>query len=247
MTAEVLNAILAEVQPIFDEKKFENKGEYYANDQYAVKFEHDQNNKVLKLFVAPVTDGEVQEYQNLSTYLFEDETYLKDATCAGLDFADTIRTKCGYKRNTRQITGTIAIPKGKSDGNNIDTYTGKILAVYPEHKQDYQDHIAKYGKFLYVDFYASVIAPTVKKVFESGAKKQISKIVDVLDEMYCKGDKICGDIAVGIILCGAADFDTQKAESIKAALEDRKYLKTAFSSYFELSLKSPKVKEMLKK
>ena len=247
MNAEVLNAIIAEVQPIFDEKQFENKGEYYANGDYAVKFEHDTANKVLKLFVAPMVDGKPEEFQNLSTYLFEDETYLKDATCAGLDFADTIRTKCGYKRNTRQITGTIAVPKGKSEGNNIDTYTGKILAVYPEHKQDYQAHMAKYGKFLYVDFYATIIAPTVKKVFESGAKKQISKIVEVLDEMYCKGDKICGDIAVGIVLCGAADFDPQMAENIKTALQDRKYLKNAFSSYFELSLKSPKVKEMLKK
>ena len=194
-----------------------------------------------------MVDGKPEEFQNLSTYLFEDETYLKDATCAGLDFADTIRTKCGYKRNTRQITGTIAVPKGKSEGNNIDTYTGKILAVYPEHKQDYQAHMAKYGKFLYVDFYATIIAPTVKKVFESGAKKQISKIVEVLDEMYCKGDKICGDIAVGIVLCGAADFDPQMAENIKTALQDHKYLKNAFSSYFDLSLKSPKVKEMLKK
>ena len=247
MNAEVLNAIITEVQPIFDEKQFENKGEYYANGDYAVKFEHDTANKVLKLFVAPMVDGKPEEFQNLSTYLFEDETYLKDATCAGLDFADTIRTKCGYKRNTRQITGTIAVPKGKSEGNNIDTYTGKILAVYPEHKQDYQAHMAKYGKFLYVDFYATIIAPTVKKVFESGAKKQISKIVEVLDEMYCKGDKICGDIAVGIVLCGAADFNPQMAENIKTALQDHKYLKNAFSSYFDLSLKSPKVKEMLKK
>ena len=69
--------------------------------------------------------------------------------------------------------------------------------------------------------------------------------MDVLAEMFNEGDKMVGDVIVGVILTGAANFDKQREEIIISFLDEHKYLKTATQSFFALARKDKKIKQML--
>ena len=67
----------------------------------------------------------------------------------------------------------------------------------------------------------------------------------MLSDMFNEGDKMVGDIIVGVILTGAANFDKARQELILEHLNDYKYLKPAVFNYFALANKDKKIKEML--
>ncbi len=244
MNENIKKIIIDELQPIITEKGFVEKDGVYSNSEYAFKVEHDCDNKLLKFFVATVEEGEIKEFSEASAFLFENEEDQKDARSAGLDFLDTAKTKFGIRQG-RYTGGNIALPKSTSSTPDIEALTAKILNIYPEFKETYKSEVALYGDFLFIDFYKTYIAPRVREVIDSGNKKQISKVMNVLAEMFNEGDKMVGDVVVGVILTGAANFDKAREEAILAALEEHKFLKVAAQSFFNLARNDKKIKKML--
>lgn len=244
MNENIKKIIIDELQPLISEKGFSEKDGVYSNNEYAFKVEHDSEAKLLKLFVANVENNEVKDFSEASAFLFENEEDLKDARSAGLDFLDTAKLKFGIKAGRYQGVN-IALPKSTAQTPDVEALTAKILNIYPEFKETYKEHVSSYGAFLYIDFYKTYIAPKVKEVVDSGNKKQIKKLMDVLAEMFNEGDKMVGDVIVGVILTGAANFDKQREEIIISSLDEHKYLKTATQSFFALARKDKKIKQML--
>ena len=244
MNENIKKIIIDELQPIITEKGFSEKEGVYSNNEYAFKVEHDSDNKLLKFYVATVNEGVVSEFSEASAFLFENEEDVKDARSAGLDFLDTAKNKFGI-RAARYRGANIALPKSTSSTPNVEALTAKILNIYPEFKESYKAHVSSYGDFLFIDFYKTYVAPKVREVVDSGNKKQIGKVMSVLAEMFNEGDKMVGDVVVGVILTGAADFDKEREAKIIDALEEYKFLKVATQSFFALAHKDKKIKKML--
>ncbi len=244
MNEKIKKIILDEMQPLITEKGFIEEKGVFSNNEYAFKVEHDSDAKLLKLFVAVKENDEIKDFQEASAFLFEDEEDVKDARSAGLDFLDTAKIKFGIKASRFQ-GANIALPKSTSSTPDVEALTAKILNVYPEFKDAYKNHVSEYGDFLYIEFYKTFVAPKVREVVDSGNKKQIKKIMDLLSEMFNEGDKMVGDVIVGVILTGAANFDKDRETAILSSLDEYKFLKPAVSSFFALARKDKKIKQML--
>ncbi len=202
MENKCLEAVLAEMKPLLDGQKFVADGEIYKSDTKAVQICFDEATKMFILKVADITEGESGEFAVLSSWLFEDDQTVKDAAAVGIDFADTLRKHLGLKKNTRDASVNIALPTvEKGDAVTITTLTQKLLAFFPEYKDDYKESIAKYGKFLYQDFFITKFVPSIKALLadKSANKKQIKKLFDMLSELYVEGDGATVDQIVAII------------------------------------------------
>ncbi len=245
MTDNIQKILMAEIEPVIKEQGFLKADDVYKNETYAFKIEHSEEEKLLKLYCATVDNGEVGDFSEASAFLFEDPENERDAMSAGLDFVDTIKTRFGIK-NTKNANANIILPKAdKKKSPDIDSFTGTMLSVFPEFKETYKEEVERFGGFMAIDFYKRFIAPKAAEILLSNNRKQIKKLLSTLSDMYEQGDKIVGDIVVGIILTKAADFDKEKADIFLSYMDDYPYLKPAFKNYFELSVKDKKIKEML--
>ena len=140
MNVQVLDRILEQLNGIIDTADFkanEDKTEF-KNEKLAFKISHNEEKKLLILDVASVDEnGEVGEYQNASSWLFENEEDLRDADSAGMDFFDTLKGKVGLKNTRINRNGEIAMPSKEKSGSsyNIEAFCAKILAIYPQLKE----------------------------------------------------------------------------------------------------------------
>ncbi len=211
MDNKCFEAVLAEMKPSLDGQKFVVDGEIYKNDTKAVQVCFDEATKMFILKAADITDGEMGEFTVLSSWLFEDDQTAKDAAAVGIDFTDTLRSNLGLKKTTRDTTAAVALPTyEKGDAVTVTTLTQKLLAIFPEYKDDYKASVAKYGKFLYQDFFMTRFVPSIKAMLSNKAanKKPIKKLFDMLAELYVEGDAETVDQIVAII--AAAIYDNSE-------------------------------------
>ncbi len=217
MNIECYNAIIAEMQVLLDGQKFVKDGENFKNDSKAVKVFYDDERKTFNLAIADINEGEAGEFTTVNSWLFEEDQGPKDATSVGIDFADTLRSEMGIKKNSRSAADNIALPTAeKGDSVSLTTLTQKLLAVYPQYKDVYKAEVAKYGKFLYIDFYTRYFIPEIKNLLANpeANRKQLKKVFDMLDEIYVQGDSAATDTVVMVV--SAAVYGNDKA--IEAAI-----------------------------
>lgn len=210
MDNKCYEAVIAEMQPLLDGQKFIADGNVYKNETKTVKVCFDEESKLFSLWVADVTDGEMGEFSVLSSWLFEDDQTAKDAAAVGVDFADTLRSHMGLKKTTRDLSANIALPTfEKGDAVTVTTLTQKLLAIFPEYKDTYKASVAKYGKFLYQDFFMTNFVPSIKVLLSGKAanKKPIKKLFDMLSELYVEGDGETVDQIIAIIAAAIYDND----------------------------------------
>ena len=234
MNSQVQEKILEQLNAIIEIANFkavnEEKTEY-KNEKIAFKIAHDEEKKYLLLDLAVVgEDGEVGEYTNASSWLFENPEELRDAESAGMDFFDTLKSKIGMKGARINNNGGIAMPSKEKSGNsfNIEAFCAKMLAIYPSLKEEYKNHIAQYGSFLYVDFFKTHIVPQIEKLLDENNKKNIKKVFPVLDDVYINGDRTVQNVVVGVVLCGAVKENSARYDAAMEALADHQFLKAAF-------------------
>lgn len=231
MTNEVLSAILGSMQPVIDANKFSKRGDgCYQNEKLAFKIWHNEDAKLLVLEVASINEnGEIGEYTSESNWLFEEPDNIMDAESAGMDFADTLKNKLGVKRVRTGRSGEVALPSKKAgDARNIEALCAKLLAIFPQFKEDYKEHVAKYGRLLYINFFSNNFAPKVGEMLDQGNKKAIKKLLDMLADSYNLGDRASQNAVVGIILGGAVRGNRERYEKALSYLSDHPYLKIAF-------------------
>lgn len=250
MNSQVLEKITEQLSGIIEGASFKankDKSEY-KNEKVSFKISHDEERKLLLLDLAEVNaEGEVGEYSNISSWLFENPEDLRDAESAGLDFLDTLKGKLGIRNVRTGKNGEIVMPSKEKTGTsmNIEVFCAKTLSVYPQFKEEYKDHISKYGSLLYVEFFKSTLMKKASEILEENNKKNVKKLFAMLNELYLEGDRTVQNVVVGIVLCGGVGDSAERYEVASEALSGYQHLKNAFENILARYKKDKKLREML--
>lgn len=237
MNNKCRNAVISEMKSLLDSQGFVYENDYYKNETKAVKIDYDEVAKLYILSIANVVDGNIGEFSTASTWLFDENQTENDAKAVGVDFADTLRTAMGIKAS--RVSSNVALPTTeKGESINVLTLTQKLLAIFPQYKDDYKQEVADYGKFLYVDFLTSKFVPEIKDLISSKNKKQLKKLFDMLDEMYINGDSVTSDMVV-ILISSAVFGDSERIETAASFMEESKHMRTCVNEMLK-ELKSNK-------
>ena len=180
-------------------------GEDYSfkGETKAFKILYDEK-KQFCLQVADVNEGEIEAYNNKAAWLFDENHSNKDTLIIAEDFEETILKELGIKKQVVRSGSEVALPSKTVAGQapNIEGFTQKALAIFPEFKDTYKEEVEKNGEYLYVDFLKKTFVPKFREVIAAGNKKQISKIMDMLGKMYYEGDSTVSNVVVGVIIAG---------------------------------------------
>ena len=248
MDNKCFDAVIAEMKPLLDGQDFKLDGEVYKNSTKAVQVVFDDAAKMFILKVADITEDEIGEYAVLSSWLFDDGQTAKDAEAVGVDFADTLRSNIGLKKSTRTASAnSVALPTAeKGDSATITALTQKLLAIFPEYKEEYKANVAKYGKFLHQEFFMSNFVPAIKAMLDNKVvnRKPIKKLFDMFSALYVEGDGETVDQIVAII--AATVFENQEYIDIfKENTEESKHLQKAVEDLVSFIKSNKKLRQAL--
>ena len=233
--------VIEEMQPFFDEQGFKAAEDgSFKNDKKSVKVQYDESRQMYTLSAADVEDGNIGEYAEINAWLFDDSQNAKDAASVGIDFTATLRKSLGIKVK-RAGGAEVELPTLSKGGSvTITGFAKKMLDFFPVLKDEYKNHIAENGNFLYLNFFGEHLVPQLKSVLTSGNKKQIKKLFDLLDDLYVKGDKDTVNTIIAV-LCGAAYNDEKVTNAVKEMLEGDKHFLSSFENFLPVLPKSKKL------
>ena len=229
------------MEPLLSEQGFKagENGEF-SNDTKKVLVAYDEEKQMYRFSIADI-DG---DYKEVSAWLFDDSQNAKDASSVGIDFVATLRKELGITAK-RVGNNNIELPSASKSGNmTVTGFAKKMLDVYPTMKEEYKEHIAVYGNFLYINFFGESLVPNLKNTFENGSKKQIKKLYDVFEDAYLKGDKDTVNILVAV-LCAAAYKNENITAAIREMLEVDKHFLASFDNLLPIFHKNKKLANAL--
>lgn len=244
MDNKYFSNVIDEMQPFFDENGITEKDGVYCNDKKAITVCYDENRQMYVLSVADIEEGNIGEYSEINAWLFDDTQNARDAVAVGIDFVASLRKNFGIKHK-RPVNNAIDLPTASKDGTiNIQSFTKKVLDVFPALREEYKNHISIYGNFLYLNFFGEHLVPRLIRLFEEGTKKQIKKFFVIVDDAYNKGDKDTTNTTV-IILAAAAYNNDKVTEAIKEMLSENKHYLASFEMFLPVFAKNNKLKTAL--
>ncbi len=234
------NNVITEMKPFLDENGFKPNGDLFENDNKRIAVEYNEKLQTYSLSVATKDEeGNFGEMTAINSWLFDDSQNEKDAASVGIDFVVSLRKELGIK--SVRPTANVELPSATKGGNiTVTGFTKKMLDIFPVLKEDYKEHIAVYGNFLYINFFGEKLVPQLKTLFSSGSKKQIKKLYDVFADAYVKGDKDTVNVMIAV-LCAAAYKDDAVQKSIAEMLSVDSHFLMAYKSF---SVKFPKSKKL---
>ncbi len=245
MDSRYLENVIAEIKPFFEENGFCEFENGYKNDAKAVNVEYNEVRQMFVLSVADIEEGDIGEYRELNAWLFDDTQNAKDAVAVGIDFTASLRKELGIKIKRVANTNDVELPTATKSGNiTITGFTKKMLDIFPPLKEEYKNHIATYGNFLYLNFYGEHLVANFKKVFLTASTKQLKKFVDVLRDGYVKGDRDTVNIVVAL-LCAASYNDEEVASKIRASLAEDKHFLVSYENFIPVLEKNTKLRSVL--
>lgn len=214
----------------------DHENSMFKGEGKAYKVSYDEQKKVFSLAVLTIAeDGDEGASKTLSTWYFDEQSHgNNDTLCVAEDFVHAVAKDNGIKIVSSVENGLqeIALPQKAEAGTepNIEAFTQKFLAMFPQYKDTYRAMMAKYGSFLYVEFYKTYGIEKMKELManESANKKQLQKYFKMLGEMHYEGDSNVADVICTVILAGSfyddiTAFDTAATKY----LEDFPFLKAA--------------------
>ena len=248
MDNRYFDKVIEEMQPFLDEQSFKlSEDGSYKNDTRAVKVEYNESRQMYTLNVAEIADGEIGEFKEISAWLFDDSQTAKDAASVGMDFTASLRKNMGIKLKRTASGEEVELPTVSKIGSiTVTGFAKKMLDFFPPLKDEYKDHIAQYGNFLYLNFFGEHLVPHIKNVLSSGNKKQIKKLYDILGDMYVKGDKDTVNTIVAV-LCAAAYNDEKVQKTVEDMLAEDQHFLSSFKSFSAVMPKSKKLMAALVK
>lgn len=234
--------VIKELTPFFEEKEIKAQDDIFVSETKAISVKYDDARQMYTLSVAEINEGNVGEFTEINSWLFDDSQTARDASSVGIDFANSLRKEFGVK-HTR--AANIALPTAtKGDVINIAAFTKKMLDIFPALKDEYKDHIAIYGNFLYLNFFGEHLVPRLVRLFEEGTKKQIKKFYDVAEDAYVKGDRETVNTLVAVLT--AAAYKNEKATTaIKEMLDENKHFLNSFLYFIPYFAKDKKLLKAL--
>ena len=231
MDNRYIGKVIEEMSPFLSEHGFKKTGDNeYKSETNAVLVGYDEARQMYTLKMA----AEGGEYEEISAWLFDDSQTERDAASVGIDFTETLTEKLGVKKNSR-AERIVDMPTASKDGGDIATFTKKVLDVYPQFKEPYRAHIAKYGNFLYLNFFGETLVPQLKSTLASGDKREIKKIFSVFQNTYITGDKDTINAMLACIAAAVCNDDTAQ-KNLALTLEDNNHMLKAVTEL------APKVK-----
>ena len=238
--------VIGEMKTFIDENKFKQLSQgVYANETKRFEVRFDDKRQMFTLSVADIGEEET-ELREVNAWLFDETQNAKDAESVGMDFVNSLCKELGIKKS-RAAGSNIELPTASKSGSmTVSGFAKKMLDVFPSLKDEYKEHIAIYGNFLYINFFGEHLVPLMKNLFTNGTKKQIAKFYDVFDDAYLKGDR--DTVNIMIALLAAAAYEDQKVdERIKNMLSDNKHFLSSYNNFVPFFAKNKKLKEALLK
>lgn len=231
MDQKAYETIIAGLEPVLTSQEMAESPDapgVYLNGKHAVKVEYDEDKKLFKLFAAEVAEGKEVQFKELSAWLFDDSHTLRDAKAVAIDFEECLQTLFGLKKQASSLRD-VALPTKAASGEtpNIEALAQRFLAIFPQYKDTYREHMAQYGEFLFQDFFANTAAKKLQELCENPQKnkKQLQKFFDMLNEMYAEGDASVSSTVTYTILGNAFAGDVDKFDSLKEYMEACTYLR----------------------
>lgn len=225
--------VISEMQAFLDEQSFKlNEDGSFSNDKKAVMVNYDENRQMYILSVADYDEEQSAfgEYREVNAWLFDDTQNAKDAGSVGIDFVGSLRKELNIKIK-RSVSDSIELPSASKSGNmTVTGFAKKMLDVFPSLKDEYKNHIALYGNFLFINFFGEHLVPLMNELFSTGTKKQIKKLYDVFEDAYVKGDKDTVNIMVAL-LCAASYKNEAATEAIKEMLNENKHFLSSYTNF----------------
>lgn len=221
MDNRFLGDVLNEMQPFFDEQGFEAQDNgVFKSKTKAVKVEYNEDRQMFLLLSADITEDGEGEFSEANAWLFDDSQNAKDAQAVGIDFTETLRKDLGI-RHTRSANVAVELPASSKDGvMSVAGFTKKVLDIYPQFKDDYKAHVAKYGNFLYLDFFGYTLVPQIKATLKEGNKKSVKKLYELLENAYLMGDKETVNTVVAAVAAAACESEEIKTAAIAMLQSD---------------------------
>lgn len=245
MDNRFLENVLNEMQPFFDEHGFKACEEgVYKNEKLAARVEYSDERQMFVLYTADITEDGTAEFGEANAWLFDDSQNVKDAEAVGIDFTETLRSTLGIK-HTRSATVAVELPASSKDGiMTVAGFTKKVLDIYPQYKDEYKAHVAKYGNFLYLDFFSYTLVPQIKQTLKDGGKKPLKKLYELLENAYLTGDRDTVNTVVAV--CAAAAYgDEELKAAVIALLDEDKHLQRGVIEFIPVIAKNKKIKASL--
>ena len=224
--------------------------EYYTNADYAVRIEYNEESKLLELKNAPLQEGESSDFKVMSSWLLDENSDDRDKNSIANDFVDSLSELIGIKTSTVVSRNNVDLPskKSKADTIDIETMAARFLSLFPSHKDDYKDNVAKYSEFLYDKFFGEYAVAEFKRSLKEDDKKLITKMLDWLAECYIKGDEAVVNTVMYTVIGGSLADDEKLEKTFNSYVEaDKyKYLKNAAFYILQYLKKGDNAKKYLK-
>ena len=238
--------VIKELTPFFEANNITAKDDIFVGETKAISVKYDDARQMYTLSLAEIEEGNIGEFSEINSWLFDDTQNAKDASSVGIDFANSLRKEFGIK-HTRAANTNIELPTAvKGDVINISGFSKKMLDIFPTLKDAYKAHIGVYGNFLYLNFFGEHLVPLLTNLFENGTKKQIKKLYDVLGDYYVKGDKDTVNTIVAL-LCAASYNKESATASIREMLAEDSHFLTSYNNFIPVFAKNKKILSSLVK
>ena len=223
------------------------EGEYFADGKKAFKIsynyekeidslklipvfvnEYNDEKEMISLSTATLQEGESVEFKELSSWIMHADATERDMTSIKNDFVDTALENLGVKAS---VTGVkkVEMPAKKKNADNIDieSFTARFLAIFPEYKSEYKENVMKYGEFLYDEFYRVYGVLGIAKVFDEGNKRPIAKYFELLNLAYTTGEQTVSTTVVYSIICERLFSEKSYEKEMDLQLQKFPYLNKA--------------------
>ena len=218
--------VIKEMQPFFDQNGFKEIDGVYKSDKKVTSVEYNDERQMYILKTADIAEDGSYELAEANAWLFDDSQNAKDAEAVGIDFTSTLKAELGIK-HTRSATAASAVdlPTASKDGAyNVTAFTKKMLDVFPVLKDEYKAHVARYGNFLYLNFFGEKLVPQIKAVILENNKKNVKKLFDVFQNAYLQGDRDTVNTVVAVIAAACVGDDKVKENVISALGENNHFI-----------------------
>ncbi len=240
--------VIKELTPFIEEQGFKEADGVFSTESFAFKVEYNEDRQMYLLNTATITDGTVGDFNEASAWLFDDSQNARDAVAVGIDFTETLRSALGVKlaRTAHNAAGVDLPTVTKGSALNVSGFTKRVLDVFPQYKDAYKEHIALYGNFLYMDFFADTLVPQIREILEANNKKQVKKLFELLEHGYTKGDRETVDIVCAVIAAAICESAELKA-SADTMLENNTHFRDSVRNLTPIVAKKGKIYSALVK
>ena len=231
--------LIEKLLPFLTQQGFEQAEDVFVNEDKKVRIVYNNEKKLYELYLTQEENEKL-----LSAYLFDESQTEKDIESVAIDFTETLQKAFGIKKERSRVEN-VQLPD-ELGGNKVGVggLTQKLLAVFPQHKETYKAHVAKYGKLLMADFCHEYFIPSVKELVRSANKRQIKKFYDAMTDMFIAADAETGPFIVAI-LSAAVYEDKALLETFKELTAECPSLYTQVLNFSNEMKHSKKLRNVL--